>query len=208
MPSVYIHAQIASQILSAVLDKEPLIWYLPEWGEYVCIWVVSLVGAAIAWRLRHPLGLVVVVIILSSSGGFCYLLFLQAGWMPMIPSVMVYTTYQTQQKSKLIILEVEKQSEAIAQLNVLLKETAIPDKHLHFSATIIPEKQTGDFLLSGRYKILKVLTSGGFGRIYIAEDTQRPSNPNCIVKQLMPARRYPRFIKVAIRLFNTEVEIL
>lgn len=146
MPSVYIHAHIASQIMSAVLDKQPLIWYLPEWGEYVCIWVVSLVGAAIAWRLRHPLGLVVVVIILSSSGGFCYLLFLQAGWMLVIPSVMVYTTYQTQQKSKLIILEVEKQQEAIAQLNVLLKETAIPDKHLHFSATIIPEKQTGDFL--------------------------------------------------------------
>jgi CHASE2 domain-containing sensor protein/tRNA A-37 threonylcarbamoyl transferase component Bud32 len=219
MPSVYIHAQIASQILSAVLDKEPLIWYLPEWAEYVCIWFFSLVGAAIAWRLRHPLGLVVVgVTILSSSGGFCYLLFLQAGWMPVIPqalalvisgvSVMAYTTYQTQQKSKLIILEVEKQEEAIAQLNVLLKETAIPDKHFHTSGTIIPEKRTGDLLLSGRYKIIKVLTSGGFGCIYIAEDTQRPGNPNCIVKQLMPARRDTRFMEVARRLFNTEAEIL
>ncbi len=219
MPSVYIHAQIASQILSAVLDGEPLIWYLPEWGEYVCIWFFSLVGAAVAWRLRHPLVLVVVgVTIVSSLGGFCYLLFLQAGWIPVIPqalalvisgvSVMAYTTYQTQQKSKLIILEVEKQEQAIAQLNVLLKETAIQDKHFHTSTTIIPEKQTGDLLLSGRYKIIKVLTSGGFGCIYIAEDTQRPSNPNCIVKQLMPARRDPRFLEVARRLFNTEAEIL
>lgn len=76
MPSVYIHAQIASQIMSAVLDGEPLIWYLPEWAEYVCIWFFSLVGAAVAWRLRHPLALFVVgVTILSSLGGFCYLLF-------------------------------------------------------------------------------------------------------------------------------------
>jgi CHASE2 domain-containing sensor protein/tRNA A-37 threonylcarbamoyl transferase component Bud32 len=219
MPPVYIHAHIASDILSAVLDKEPLIWYLPEWGEYVWIWCASLVGAAVAWHLRHPLKLVVVgAIILTSLGGFCYLLFLQAGWMPVIPqalalvissvSVMAYTTYQMQQKSKWIILEVEKQEEAIAQLNVLLKETAIQDQHHHVSATIIPEKRTGDLLLSGRYKIIKVLTSGGFGCIYIAEDTQRPSNPNCIVKQLMPARRDPIFLEVARRLFNTEAEIL
>ncbi|MBW4569489.1 MAG: CHASE2 domain-containing protein [Tolypothrix carrinoi HA7290-LM1] len=218
MPSVYIHAQIASQIMSAVLDKEPLIWHLPQYSEYVCIWVASVVGAAVAWRLRHPLGLVVVVIILTSMFGFCYLVFLQAGWIPVIPqalalvmsgvSVMVYTTYQTQHKSKLIILEVEKQEEAIAQLNMLLKETAIQDKHLHTSRTILPEKQTGDLLLSGRYKIIKVLTSGGFGCIYIAEDTQRPGNPNCIVKKLMPARRDTRFMEVARRLFNTEAEIL
>lgn len=219
MPSVYIHAQIASQIMSAVLDGQPLIWYLPQWAEYVCIWCASLVGAAVAWHLRHPLALVIVgVTTLSSLGGFCYVLFLQAGWIPVIPqalalvisgvSVMGYTTYQAQQKTKLIILEVEKQEEAIAQLNVLLKETAIQDKHHHTSTTIIPEKQTGDLLLSGRYKIIKIITSGGFGCIYIAEDTQRPGNPNCIVKQLMPARRDPRFLEVARRLFNTEAEIL
>jgi CHASE2 domain-containing sensor protein/tRNA A-37 threonylcarbamoyl transferase component Bud32 len=219
MPSVYIHAQIASQIMSAVLDGQPLIWYLPQWAEYLWIWGASLVGATVAWHLRHPLALVIVgVTTLSSLGGFCYVLFLQAGWIPVIPqalalvisgvSVMAYSTYKTQQKTKLIILEVEKQEEAIAQLNVLLKETAIQDKHPHTSATITPEKRTGDLLLSGRYKIIKVLASGGFGCIYIAEDTQRPGNPNCIVKQLMPARRDPRFLSVARRLFNTEAEIL
>jgi tRNA A-37 threonylcarbamoyl transferase component Bud32 len=220
MPPVYIHAQIASQIMSAVLDGEPLIWYLPQWAEYVCIWCASLVGAGVAWHLRHPLALVIVgLTTLSTLGAFCYVLFLQAGWIPVIPQalglvisgvgIMAYTTYQTQQKTKLIILEVEKQEEAIAQLNVFLKETAILDKHIHTSATItLPEKQTGDLLLSGRYKIIKVLSSGGFGCIYIAEDTQRPGNPNCIVKQLMPARRDPKFLSVARRLFNTEAEIL
>ncbi len=220
MPSVYIHAQIASQIMDAVLDGEPLIWYLPEWAEYVCVWGASLVGAVVAWHLRHPLGLAVVgVITLSSLVGLCYVLFLQAGWIPLIPSalalvisgvsVMAYTTYQTQQKTKLIILEVEKQEEAIAQLNVLLQETVIQDKHINTSATInLPEKRTGDLLLSGRYKIIKVLTSGGFGCIYIAEDTQRPGNPNCVVKQLMPTRRDTRFLEVARRLFKTEAEIL
>lgn len=81
--------------------------------------------------------------------------FLQAGWIAVIPqalalvisgvSVMAYTTYQTQQKSKFIILEVEKQQEAIAQLNVLLKETAIKDKHFHTSGTILPEKELATF---------------------------------------------------------------
>ncbi len=50
--------------------------------------------------------------------------------------------------------------------------------------------------------------SGGFGCTYVAEDTQRPGNPTCVVKQLMPARRDTKFLQVARRLFNTEAEIL
>ena len=70
------------------------------------------------------------------------------------------------------------------------------------------EKQTGDFLLGGRYKITKVLGSGGFGCTYLATDIKRPGSPVCVVKQLMPARRDTNFLLVARRLFNTEAEIL
>ena len=41
-------------------------------------------------------------------------------------------------------------------------------------------------LLSERYKIIQALESGGMSQTYIAEDTQRPGTPKCVVKQLKP----------------------
>jgi serine/threonine protein kinase len=157
---------------------------------------------------------------ISGLVAICAGVFLQAGWIPMIPpalalvfsgiSVMAFTTHLTQQETKIILLQVEKQQEAIAQLSTLLKEsTGIKDKHLHDSPKVDTlEKSTGDSILSGRYKVNRVLASGGFGCTYLAQDTHRPGNPVCVVKQLMPARRDTRFLQVARRLFDAEAEIL
>ncbi|WP_066423538.1 CHASE2 domain-containing protein [Anabaena sp. 4-3] len=226
-PTVFIHTQIASQILSTVLDRRPLIWYWPDWVEAVWIWGWSLVGTVVTWRVRHPLLLVVFGgITLTGLLGICAVMFFKAGWLPVIPpalavvmsgvSVMTYTTYTTQQQAKLIMQQVEQQQEAIEQLNILLQETtstadttALYDLHSHNPAKILPpEKSTGNLLLGGRYQMIKVIGAGGFGRTYLAEDTQRPGNPSCVVKQLMPARRDAKFLQVARRLFNTEAEIL
>jgi CHASE2 domain-containing sensor protein/predicted Ser/Thr protein kinase len=220
MPAVFIHAQIASQLISTVMDQRPLIWYWPDWAELLWVWSWSLVGSALAWRSQHPLLLLVVggttLIIL---GGICVGLFFQAGWIPIIPpaialvtssiSVMAYTNYRTQQQTQVIILQVEKQQEAIAQLNILLEDkTAIPDPLDLIPQLDTPEKTAGGFLLNGRYKISKILGAGGFGRVYLAKDHQRPGNPTCVIKKLMPARQDPKFLQVARRLFNTEAEIL
>ncbi|WP_445634406.1 non-specific serine/threonine protein kinase [Nostoc sp. DSM 114161] len=221
MPALFIHAQIASQLISTVLDGRALIWYWPDWVELIWVWGWAILGSTLAWWWRHPLvlltlgGVTLVVLV-----GICVILFLQAGWVPLIPSalaltfsiigVIAYTNYQNQRQSQIIILQVEKQQEAIAQLNLLLEDkTAIPDSQLDFPDTIdSPPTKSGDLLLGGRYQISKVLGAGGFGRTYLAQDTQRPGNPTCVVKKLMPARQDSRFLQVARRLFNSEAEIL
>ncbi|MHC5599657.1 MAG: CHASE2 domain-containing protein [Nostoc sp.] len=221
MPALFVHAQIASQLLSTVLDGRSLIWYWPNWVELIWVWGWSLLGSILAWRWQNPLLLLVLeATTLFSLVVICVALFLQGGWVPLIPSglalvissicVFAYTSYQNQRQTQVIILQVEKQQEAIAQLNVLLEDkTAFPDSSLDFPPTVdSPEIKSGDLLLSGRYKISKSLGAGGFGRTYLAEDTQLPGNPICVVKKLMPARQDTRFLQIARRLFNSEAEIL
>ena len=63
-------------------------------------------------------------------------------------------------------------------------------------------------LLDGRYQVLQVLSTGGFGETYIAEDTRRPGNPRCVVKHLKPLSTDPNSLPIARRLFRSEAETL
>lgn len=83
MPGVVVHAQIVSQILSAVLDNRPLFWFWTEWGEV--LWIVgwSLVGGTLAWRIRHPavFGLAGVVV-LGGLFRISFVILTLSGWVP------------------------------------------------------------------------------------------------------------------------------
>lgn len=63
-------------------------------------------------------------------------------------------------------------------------------------------------LLAGRYLILSDLGKGGFGQTYLAEDTQRPGHPRCVVKQLKPYSTDPSTLETARRLFYQEAVVL
>jgi CHASE2 domain-containing sensor protein len=99
IPGVLVQAHALSQILSAVLDKRPLLvtWY--PWVEtgWICIWSLT-GGAAVAtllvWqKTRHSLlGLAVIVTAsLAILYIFCLVFFLQGYWVPLVPPVLTLT---------------------------------------------------------------------------------------------------------------------
>ncbi|KAM3099505.1 CHASE2 domain-containing protein [Phormidesmis sp. 146-12] len=70
------------------------------------------------------------------------------------------------------------------------------------------ELEIANKTLKNRYKIDKVLASGGFGETYIAKDLQRPQDPECVVKHLHPVSNHPSHLRLASRMFAREAEIL
>lgn len=89
MPGVVIHAQHVSQILSTVLNNRPLMWCWSEGPEILWILGWSVVGGLLAWRIRRlwlfGLGVVIGVGVLY---GVTYVLFLNSGWVPLVPPMI------------------------------------------------------------------------------------------------------------------------
>ena len=214
MAGVVLQAQMVSQILSAVINKQPLFWFFPEWGEVLWVWVWSLTGGIIAWRIQHPLRLTFASgVTLASLLGINFIIFTQAGWIPVVSpalgliitigSVVAYSAFRNKQEQEKIARQVQEQERTIKLLQALLKEGGNTDSET--TAIAVFQKDT---LLNQRYKLTEPLGSGGFGKTYLADDTQRPGNPQCVVKHLQPTLQHQEFLDVSRRLFKTEGEIL
>lgn len=67
--------------------------------------------------------------------------------------------------------------------------------------------KSGD-ILSGRYRILREIGRGAFGITFLAEDIQRPKNPQCVVKQFKPMASDPYTLRAGKVLFDREAETL
>ncbi|MEM6612188.1 MAG: EAL domain-containing protein [Cyanobacteria bacterium P01_C01_bin.72] len=92
MPGVVAHAQMTSQILNVVLDDASLFWFWSEWLEGLWIWGWSLVAVAIAWRLKHPLTIIIWGIVgVGSLIVVCSTAFAFTGWIPLIPAAVSMT---------------------------------------------------------------------------------------------------------------------
>lgn len=87
MTGVMIHAQGVSQILSAVLDDRPLLW---SWAALTeGFWIISwgVVGAVFAGYIKRPINFSGgMILLLGSLYGISYVLFLQGGWVPIVPA--------------------------------------------------------------------------------------------------------------------------
>ncbi|MEG4507137.1 EAL domain-containing protein [Microcoleus sp. F6_B4] len=85
MPGVLLHAQMLSQILSAVLDGQSLFWVWPEWAEILWNGAWAMVGGVVAWRVQHPARA-------GLAGGaglmgllaIAYGIFSGGGWIPLV----------------------------------------------------------------------------------------------------------------------------
>lgn len=62
--------------------------------------------------------------------------------------------------------------------------------------------------LKNRYKIFKLLGSGGFGNTYLAVDLNLTGQPQCVVKHLKPKDPNQSIMAIAKRLFQREAKIL
>ncbi len=94
LPGVIIQAQMVSQLTSAVLDGRSLIWWLPFWGDALCIVGWAMVGGAIVWAIQRSRMLIVAG---AGSIGILYLLcygvfIVKGGWLPLVPSAIALFT--------------------------------------------------------------------------------------------------------------------
>lgn len=87
MNGVEVQAHMLSQILSAVKDDRPLIWWWPELAEVLWIVTWSTVSGLSMWKIISPLprlfisGAILVIIY-----GSCFVMFQYGGWIPLVPA--------------------------------------------------------------------------------------------------------------------------
>ncbi|MEH2348964.1 MAG: serine/threonine-protein kinase [Nostoc sp.] len=59
-------------------------------------------------------------------------------------------------------------------------------------------------LLKERYRAIKPIGQGGFGKTFLAVDEDKPSKPRCVIKQFYPQSQGTNTLAKAIELFNQE----
>ncbi|NEO87429.1 MAG: adenylate/guanylate cyclase domain-containing protein [Spirulina sp. SIO3F2] len=102
-PGVMLHGQMVSQIIDAATGERQLTTFWPESWELSWLVAWALLACGVAWRLRHPLLLLIALtggtMIILGTG---YLLFINGVWIPIAAPVLslvltaaVVITYQS-----------------------------------------------------------------------------------------------------------------
>ena len=98
MLGITVHAHMASQLISAVLDDRPLLWWLPEWGEGIWIAGWAMLGSGLGWRwqqlyqiskrTKRVIGMLSIGGIVIVMVGSCYVMLLVGGWLPVVAPLL------------------------------------------------------------------------------------------------------------------------
>lgn len=93
MPGVFLHGQMASQLISAVLDGRSLIRWWPAGGEALWIFAWALAGGAAAWQVVRLSRSVVAIVI--GAGLLCIVCYgamvVTALWLPLVPPLATFS---------------------------------------------------------------------------------------------------------------------
>ena len=89
MPGVFIHANVASQIINAALARRPLLRAYNEVIEFSLVLSIGIIGIIISWGLTSSMaiafytcaiGIILIVV--------CYQAFLLGWWLPLVPALL------------------------------------------------------------------------------------------------------------------------
>ncbi|MBR8830764.1 MAG: hypothetical protein N5P05_000999 [Chroococcopsis gigantea SAG 12.99] len=90
---VDVHAQIISQLLSAVADGRPFLSPCPFWVDYLWVSIWALIGGGLAWRCsRLPLFIIVTMSLVFFLIGLSFLLFLEGWWIGVVPASIAFVS--------------------------------------------------------------------------------------------------------------------
>ncbi len=88
---IKIHGHVVSQLLSAVEENNhTLFWWLPQWGDFLLLLFWSLVGGFIFYLQKPLYRLGIGVFYLLLMLGIYWFIFIQNGWLPLIPSALTF----------------------------------------------------------------------------------------------------------------------
>ncbi|MBN8559408.1 MAG: CHASE2 domain-containing protein [Leptolyngbya sp. UWPOB_LEPTO1] len=89
LPGVIVQAHMVSQMISAVLDKRPLLWVWSTAIEVMWIGAWTVFGGLLIWRFRQLKWIAIAgagCIFLLIAG--CWFVLTQAGWIPLVPALL------------------------------------------------------------------------------------------------------------------------
>ncbi|MBW4599071.1 MAG: CHASE2 domain-containing protein [Calothrix sp. FI2-JRJ7] len=93
VPGVVIHAHMVSQIISAVLNKRPLLFALPVWGEVIVVGGCSILGCILALYAKSRLQFIIFIgTVLIALYITCLILLIRGCWAPFLPSSLAFVS--------------------------------------------------------------------------------------------------------------------
>jgi eukaryotic-like serine/threonine-protein kinase len=187
VPGFHIHAQVVSHLLSAALDGRKQFWVWSEPLEWLWIAAFGLAAGAVAWWLRSPLlaGLAILGLLVALTG-FAFGLFLQAGWVPLVPPglavlgcaslVWALPNFTATERKTGAMAQIPSEPPKLLTVGTDSKEWIRGERAQTELGTgffgpgkVGSEPTVGDI---GRYTILRHLDGGGMGDVFIATDNR------------------------------------